>query len=78
MAIAAPPAPHRLTIPAPTPSLHRGVDTPGASRGLAAGRIGRHIASELQRGRPLHEVLDDRDVLSHLEPDGRAVAVEPL
>ncbi|MCU0312676.1 MAG: hypothetical protein MUC84_01260 [Solirubrobacteraceae bacterium] len=74
MTIATPPAPMNLTFPAATPVLH---SRRRGGRGLAAGRVGRHVAAELQRGRALHDILDDREVTSQLELDGRAVAMEP-
>jgi hypothetical protein len=63
-----------MTVPAATPVLH---SRRRGGRGLAAGRVGRHIAAELQRGRGLYEILDDREVTSQLDPDARAVAMEP-
>jgi hypothetical protein len=74
MTIATPPSPLQMTFPAATPVLH---SRRRGGRGLAAGRVGRHVAAELQRGRALHEILDDREVTSQLDLDGRAVAIEP-
>jgi hypothetical protein len=74
MTMATPPAPLQMTFPAATPVLH---SRRRGGRGLAAGRVGRHVAAELQRGRALHEILDDREVTSQLDLDGRAVAIEP-
>jgi hypothetical protein len=74
MTLTTPPAPLHMTFPAATPSLH---SRRHGGRGLAAGRVGRHLAAELQRGRTLTEILEDREITSQLDTDGCAVQAEP-
>lgn len=48
---------------------------PAATRAPSAHEIAAHVAAQLERGRPLAGVLQDREVRGRLDGSGRALAV---